>query len=174
MKSDEYDSEHEGAERPSKSSRKRAAHAVQDLGEQLVALRDSELTALNLPESLVEAIREARRMRSRAASSRQRQYIGRLMRDIDPDPIRAALAARGEHSAREAERFKRLEEWRTRLIEGGPEELQELMRWRANLDGKQWTTLVNAAQREHARSGATGPAARELFRALRALFEGEP
>jgi ribosome-associated protein len=80
-------------ERPSKSARKRAAHALQKLGERLIALKEVELAALNLPETLADAVREARRINSRAGGSRQRQYIGRLMREIDPEPIRAALDA---------------------------------------------------------------------------------
>src|SRR5580692_3202718 len=74
--------------KPSKSMRKRDAHAAQDLGEELIGLRDSELVALDLPERLVDAIREARRIPSRGGGTRQRQYIGKLMRDIDPEPIR--------------------------------------------------------------------------------------
>ena len=89
-----------GTEPPSKSARKRAAHAAQDLGEELVRLRDQELEALELPEALLEAIRAARRITSRAALARQRQYIGRLMRELDPAPIRAALAARGARTRR--------------------------------------------------------------------------
>jgi ribosome-associated protein len=81
--------------RPSKSARKRAAHAAQELGEQLTRLADAELEMLGLPEALTAAIREARRISSRAAAARQRQYIGRLMRALDPEPIRAALAALG-------------------------------------------------------------------------------
>ena len=86
----------EADERPSKSARKRAAHAAQDLGETLIRLRDTELDALSLPERLTDAIREARRITSRGGGARQRQYIGKLMRDIDLEPIRAALAARSE------------------------------------------------------------------------------
>src|SRR5215467_3539753 len=121
-------------QRPSKSERKRVAHAAQDLGETLIGLKDAELEALNLPERLVDAIRDARRIGSRGGASRQRQYIGKLMRDIDLEPIRAALAARGEISAREAERFKRLEEWRERLITEGAPALEDLERWRPGLD----------------------------------------
>lgn len=157
-------------ERPSKSERKRAAHAAQDLGETLIGLRDTELEALNLPERLMDAIRDARRIPSRAGGARQRQYIGKLMREIDLEPIRAALTARGEQSAREAERFKRLEAWRERLISEGPAALEELERWRPGLDRTEWTRRVSAAQAERARTGP-GPASRELFRALRALFE---
>ena len=64
---------------PSKSARKRAAHAAQDLGEALVRLREAELEALQLPEALGEAIRAARHITSRAGAARQRQYIGKLM-----------------------------------------------------------------------------------------------
>lgn len=164
--------EEEFDERPSKSERKRAAHAAQELGESLIGLRESDLAALNLPEPLADAIREARRIPSRAGGARQRQYIGKLMRDIDLEPIRAALAARGEQSAREAERFKRLETWRAKLIEGGPEALEELERWRPGLDRAVWMRLIAAARAERNR-GVAGASGRELFRALRALFERE-
>lgn len=157
-------------ERPSKSERKRAAHAAQDLGETLIGLRDSELEALDLPERLLDAIRDARGISSRGGGARQRQYIGKLMRDIDLEPIRAALAARSEQSAREAERFKRLEAWRERLIAEGSAALEELERWRPGLDRAEWTRRITAAQAERARSGP-GAAGRELFRALRTLFE---
>jgi len=162
----------ESAERPSKSARKRAAHAAQDLGEELTRLRESELAALALPEALAEAIRAARRITSRAASARQRQYIGKLMREVDLEPIRAALAARSAEDAREGERFKRLEAWRERLL---TEEaaLEELARLHPDLDRHEWLGRIAAARSERARGGP-GTAARELFRALRALFATMP
>jgi len=160
-------------ERPSKSERKRAAHAAQDLGETLISLRDSDLEALDLPERLVDAIRDARRTPSRGGGARQRQYIGKLMRDIDPEPIRAALAAHGEQSALEAKRFKRLEAWREKLVAEGNAALEELERWRPGLDRAEWMRRVSAAQSERASPG-TGKAGRELFRALRTLFANEP
>jgi len=92
MVSDEIaDDEHE--ERPSRSARKRAAEALQKLGVRLVALREAELAALTLPEELLAAVQEARRLRG-PAIARQYQYIGRLMRDVDPEPIERALATR--------------------------------------------------------------------------------
>jgi len=78
---------------PSKSSRKRAAHAAQKLGERLVSMRAQDLAGLPLDESLREAIAEARRLTSRGALARQLQYIGKLMRGTDTDAIEAALAA---------------------------------------------------------------------------------
>src|SRR5262249_3132184 len=149
-------------------------HAAQDLGEQLVRLRDSELEALGLPETLAEAIRAARRITSRAGLARQRQYIGKLMRDIDPEPIRAALAARSARDARETERFKRIESWRERLLGEGPAALAELKRWHPDIDAGEWARRIEAAHAERARHGAGGAASRELFRALRALFATMP
>ncbi len=83
------------APRPSKSARKRSALEAQQLGEALIGLNDPRLEALGLPEPLVEAVREARAIRSRGAAVRQRQYIGRLMREIDPETVRRALADQG-------------------------------------------------------------------------------
>jgi ribosome-associated protein len=80
-------------DRPSKSARKREALALQKLGEALIALKEADLTTLDLPENVAEAVREARRITSRGGGARQRQYIGRLMRTIDPAPIRLALEA---------------------------------------------------------------------------------
>lgn len=160
--------EDEGVTRPSKSERKRVAHAAQELGEALIKLREAELLALNLPEQLTDAIRDARRITERGGAARQRQYIGKLMREIDPEPIRAALQRHSELSAREAELFKRAESWRDRLVTEGEAALEELHRWRPGIDCAAWLPRIRAAQ-------ARDPgAARELFRALRALFAGEP
>ena len=154
---------------PSKSARKRAAHAAQQLGESLIALREAELETLALPAELCEAIRAARRIGSRAAAARQRQYIGRLMRGLDPAPIRAALAALGKPAAREAEYFRRAESWRERLLREGAPALAELERSHPQIDRAVWAERVRAARSERSR-GAGGSAGRELFRALRALF----
>jgi len=164
-----------GTERPSKSARKRAAHAAQDLGEALLRLPAAELSALALPEVLREALCLAQRITSRAALARQRQYIGKLMRQVDPEPIRAALAARSERDARETERFRRIENWRERLITEGEPALAELAHWYPAIDVSAWRRRVGAARAERARTGgAAGAASRELFRALRAMFATMP
>jgi ribosomal 50S subunit-associated protein YjgA (DUF615 family) len=83
----------EDADRPpSRSARKRTAEGLQRLGERLLALKPQQLQRFELPPLLLEAILETQRLRSRAAHARARQYIGRLMRDIDPLPIERALA----------------------------------------------------------------------------------
>jgi ribosome-associated protein len=163
---DDYDDE-----RPSKSERKRNAHDAQKLGEQLIELKSLDLEAFGLPEPLFDAIIEARRITSRAGLLRQRQYVGKLMRGVDLDPIRAALAARSEHAARDTQQFKRVEHWRDRLIAEGAPALDELMQWRPGMDRTEWLRRITAATAERERLGTGGAASRELFRALRALLD---
>ena len=78
---------------PSKSQRKRDAHALQTLGIQLVALSAAQLARLDLPEILHEAVLAAQRMRAHGARTRQLQYIGKLMRQLEPDALRRVRAA---------------------------------------------------------------------------------
>ena len=102
---------------PSKTRRKKEMHALQDIGEQLVQLDHKRLLELGLPETLTEAIVEAKRMRKHGALRRQMQFIGKLMRDVDAEPIRKQLdflkGLNLEHTAR----FHQLERWRERLLE---------------------------------------------------------
>ena len=85
-------------DKPSKSQRKREALALQELGETLVTLKPAQLDKIPLTEELRVAVLAARQMTQRGARKRQLQYIGRLMREIDPEPIRVALGlANPEH-----------------------------------------------------------------------------
>lgn len=95
------DEDDEFIERPSRSARKRAAEYMQKLGVRLVSVREEQLQGLELPADLLEALREARRLRGHSALARQYQYIGRLMRELDPAPIERALElAAGQGGAR--------------------------------------------------------------------------
>ncbi len=84
----------EPEERPSKTQRKKAMHELQSLGERLVALNAEQLARVELPELLREAVQEAARVKGHESRRRQMQYIGRLMRSVDPEPLERALAAR--------------------------------------------------------------------------------
>ena len=156
---------------PSKSARKRAAHAAQRLGEELIRLRDADLDSLGLPETLAQAIRDARRITSRGAGARQRQYIGRLMREIDLEAVQKLLAARAATAALEAQRFRRIESWRERLMADGPAALEELAALQPGLERARWIEWIEAARAERERASGSGAAARALFRELRALLD---
>jgi ribosome-associated protein len=157
-------------ERPSRSARKRAAESAQELGERLIALPESDLATLALPEPLADAVRDARRIRSRAAGARQRQYIGKLMRAIDCEPIVAALAAIGARHTREAQSQQRAESWRERLLTGGEPALAELVARYPAIDANEWRARVGQAGDRSGAHGVVRAAQRELFRALRELL----
>lgn len=78
--------------KPSKSARKREYLALQKLGEELITLKQSDLYSLPLDDDLRLAVTEARQIKARGALRRQKQYIGKLMRHIDPKPLRSELA----------------------------------------------------------------------------------
>jgi len=103
--------------KPSKSERKRAQLELQSLGERLINLPDEVRRSLALDERLEEAIETARRMTSHGAIRRQKQYIGKLMRDVDPTPIRSLIAARDATAGQDKKVFAEAEHWRERLVE---------------------------------------------------------
>jgi len=70
---------------------KREYIARQKLGEALIRLQESDLRAMDLDEDLLDALLEAKRLKKHGALRRQKQYIGKLMGRVDPEPIRAAL-----------------------------------------------------------------------------------
>ncbi len=102
--------------KPSKSARKREQQALQSLGEQLISLGDAELASLALDERICDAVMKARSIKSHGALRRQKQLIGKLMRDLDPEPLRIALANLRADDARDKRVFARAEKWRDRLI----------------------------------------------------------
>jgi ribosome-associated protein len=151
--------------------RKREAAAAQDLGTRLIALKESEIEALNLPETLHDAVLLAKRITSRGGLARQRQYIGKLMRDIDPAPIEAALSEESRTSALDAEQHKRVEAWRARLLSEGPAALDDLVKWRPDANRKALQVLIAKATNDRVDPGSRDGASRELFRSIRSLFD---
>ncbi|MDE2295815.1 MAG: DUF615 domain-containing protein [Gammaproteobacteria bacterium] len=160
------DSTEPGGERPSKSARKRAAASVQDLGVELADWPDAELDALGLPEGLVVAIRELRRLRARGARLRQRQYIGKLMRRIDPQPVLARIDARKREHDRQVRAFQQIERWRDRLLGTESAAADAFLAACPTADRATLLRLVEAARGERA-AGRPPAAARELFAQLK-------
>jgi ribosome-associated protein len=156
------------AQRLSKSARKREAASLQELGVKLSALPDQEIKALDLPESLFVALRDLRRLPSHGAQVRQRQYIGKLMRTIDPEPVLAKLAERKQRHDVEIRHFQQIERWRDRLL-SKPEAIDELLEEYPTADRGALSRLLQKAEKE--RLEQRSPAgARELFAFLRQLL----
>ena len=100
----------------SKTRQKEAMQELQDLGSELLELGRDQLKRIDLPEDLHAAILDWRRFTKHEAKRRQLQYIGKLMRNLDPEPIRAGLALIRGESAVEIARLHRLERLRERLL----------------------------------------------------------
>lgn len=157
-------------ERASKTQRKRAMHELRALGVTLVELPDAQLEAIELPEPLAAAIAQARGIKQHGARRRQLQFIGKLMRDVDAEPIRARLAALQGRSAQALARQRRLEDWRARLL-GDDEALTAFAQACPGADLQALRTVIRNARKEQAE--AKPPRAyRELFRLLREALSG--
>ncbi|MGH8664479.1 MAG: ribosome biogenesis factor YjgA [Burkholderiales bacterium] len=155
----------------SKTRRKKDMHALQALGEALVALTPAQLSGLDLPERLADAIAQARRIPTFEARRRQMQYIGRLMREVDAEPIAQRLSLMRNERRRDNARHHEAERWRERLL-AEDSVLTELAATHPGLDTQHLHTLVRNARRELAR-GDPPKANRALFRALRDCL-GDP
>ncbi len=158
----------------SKSQLKREAHALKDLGDELSNLKSDQLAAIPMEENLRAAIEETRRLKARGVRSglrRQLQYLGKLMRRAEVEPIQEALARiQGTHAEEKAV-LHRSERWRDRLIEEGDAALGELLDEYPHADRQHLRQLIRNAQRE-AKAGKPPKSAREIFKAVRSLVGG--
>ena len=152
----------------SRSAKKREVEELQRLGAALVALAPGQVETLDLPDELLAAVREAQRITSHEAKRRQVQFIGRVMRRVDPEPVRAALAQVAGQSATARVRQRRLEQWRQRLIEDDAA-LTEFAGSFAGADLQTLRALIRNARKEIAETKPPR-AQRELFRLLRELL----
>jgi ribosome-associated protein len=151
-----------GVPPPTKGELKRQAMAVQDLADRLIAAPETLIADLNLPDKLADSIALARRITSRAALLRQRQFVAKLMRGLDLEPMRAALDAHADVARLDAARFRRAERWRDRLVDGGEAIVVEFVA-EFSTDREELARLVATAQEERRVGKATG-AGRRLFR----------
>jgi ribosome-associated protein len=151
----------------SKTRRKREMHGLQALGAALVELPEAQLAEIELEATLLEAVLEAKRIRSHEAKRRQLQYIGRLMREVDPEPIRAQLAAIEGSSAQAAAAHRRLEAWRERLLSDDGA-LTRFAAEHPRADLQEIRALIRNARKEQ-KEGKPPRAYRELFRVLKTI-----
>ncbi len=156
-------------QRLSKSARKREAASLQELGVQLAALPDQEIKALGLPDTLFTALRDLRRLPSHGAQVRQRQYIGKLMRAIDPEPVLAKLAERKQRHDMEIRHFQQIERWRDRLLSEPEAGIADLVKEYPSIDQAALMRLLEKAERERLEQRSP-VGARELFAFLRQLL----
>ena len=149
----------------SKTRKKAQSHALQKLGVELVELSKERLDSMALPEALAQAVREARRITAHEGRRRQMQYIGKLMRDIDPAPIQERFDAWRGQSKAEVARQHGMERMRERLI-ADDTALTEFAAKHPSVDLQALRVLIRNARKEAA-EGRPPKAYREIFKVIR-------
>ena len=152
----------------SKSEIKRDAEDLKQLGEKLVNLTKTNLTKVPLDDSLKDAIELAQRLQ-KEARRRQLQYIGKLLRSIDAEPIREALEKiENKHNQQQAMLHK-LEILRDELVVKGDAALTDLLNEHPSADRQQLRNLIRAAQKEKEQNKPS-KAYREIYQILKTLI----
>jgi len=108
-----------GTDEQSRTDLKRESTELQKLGEDLLTLRADLMARLDLSEKLKDAVVEARRITNFEGKRRQMQFIGKLMRLLDPavlETVRSALYEQNNGSAQENLVLHLAEGWRDRLL----------------------------------------------------------
>ncbi|MDO9394550.1 MAG: ribosome biogenesis factor YjgA [Methylotenera sp.] len=151
----------------SKTKLKAEADAQQALGVRLSELPKDKLLKLDLPDAVITAVLDTKKITANGAIRRHRQYLGRLMRDVDNAPILEQLARwDGKHTAENAY-FHGLERWRDRMIADN-NVLSEFIALYPQVDIQQLRTLVRNAQKE-LEANKPPKSSRELFKLLREI-----
>ena len=156
---------------PSKTQRKKEMQALQTLGLQLVELNPEQFARLDLPEALREAVEFAQRVTSHEGRRRHMQYLGKLMRQVDGEAIRAALARVTGDSRAAVSLMHRAEAWRQRLLEDDAA-LTAFVAEQAGADVQWLRSAIRAARRERDLQQAPKHA-RELYRYLHRALEDQ-
>jgi ribosome-associated protein len=165
---------------PSKTRLKQESHDLQELGKALLELNAERFAALDLPETLQIALKDLARTKSFEGKRRQLQYVGKLMRGIDPEPLREAVAAQRIPSAKDTLALHEAEAWRERLIaEDGA--LTEWLARHPEEDSQALRALIRnarkeaqvAAQAPEGEAPRRGRAYRDLFALVKAGLKAE-
>jgi ribosome-associated protein len=158
--------------RISKTQAKKASHDLQDLGEAVVALPADRLKDLALDEGLMYAIEQFKKTKTHEGRRRQMQYIGKLMRRTDPEPMQEAVAAMNLGQAKDALTLHQAERWRAELL-ADDASLTTWMQDHPQTDLQQLRSLVRSARKDAAAvpEKRSGKAVRDLFKFIRAALQ---
>ena len=156
----------EQEERPSKSQLKREMHALQALGETLIAMKPAERARFPLSDDMLRAIEETSRIRSHEGRRRHMQYVGKLIRKEDLTAIQGVFDAIEQEKEQRDHAFHRLEKWRDRLVDEGDDAVDLFMADYPNADRQALRQLVRNARKER-EQGKPPTSSRRLFKHLR-------
>ena len=151
----------------SRSELKRDMEDLQKLGKELVELKPAVLKKFPLEDSLLAAISDAQRF-EKEAKRRQLQYIGKLMRNIDPEPIQAALDKHNNKHNQQAIEFQKLERMRDKIVTDGDSAINDVVAMFPNADRQKLRQLARQAKKEQEHN-KPAKAFKEIFQHLKSL-----
>ncbi|MCX8514787.1 MAG: DUF615 domain-containing protein [Burkholderiales bacterium] len=131
----------------SKTKRKEHMDQLQKLGMQLIKLNKDQLTQLNLPPILFEAIVLAQKLNANGAIRRQNQYIGKLMRQVDEEHVRLKLAEFNGESHLSTKLLHDCEAWREKLL-ASDKDLEEFIAQYQIQDVNEIRSLIRVCRKE--------------------------
>lgn len=117
----------QGEVKPSRSAKKRDALALQKLGEKLIHLSAAARKQIDLPEEIIQALELLDKITDHEGRRRQKQYIGRLMRDVDSEPIQREIDKIRHIHSKEINAFQEAEEWRRKFLESEENEFEHIL-----------------------------------------------
>lgn len=132
----------------SKTQKKKAAEKRQKLGEELMALPVHRLKRMDLPDDLRTALLDSKTITSNVAARRHRQYIGVLMRDVDPEEIREAMALSADDMQGASGPDTEILSWAERLTQGGADAVEDFITACPGTDRQRLRQLVRNAVKE--------------------------
>jgi ribosome-associated protein len=162
---------------PSKTQLKAEADEKQALGEALLTLRADLMAKLDLPEKLLDAISEAKKITNFEGKRRQMQFIGKLMRPLDTEPIRAAIDEQANGSAQLTLALHLAEQWRDKLI-ASDDALSDWLTEHPSTDSQQLRALIRQARKDAkpekpGEAPRHGKSYREIFQLVREALARE-
>ena len=168
-----------GTDEQSRTDLKRESTELQKLGEDLLTLRSDLMTRLDLSEKLKDAVLEAKRITNFEGKRRQMQFIGKLMRLLDPtvlETVRAALTEQHSGSVHENLVLHQSEVWRDRLL-ADDDAFGEWLGKCPDTDAQQLRALIRQARKDAKpeKPGAAvrhGRAYRDMFQLVREQLTG--
>lgn len=170
QKVDNESSPEKQAQVKSKSQQKREAEDLQKAGEKLLNLPKQVRAKMGIPETLQQALDHANKLTSRSAGRRQRQYIGRLMRELDTENLLKQLAQYEELNSKKNTEFHLAESWRDKIIQGDDELISEFLASYPQAERQKLRQLVRQVRLETQKQ-APPKASRLLFRYLREILQ---
>ncbi|WP_319761326.1 ribosome biogenesis factor YjgA [Maridesulfovibrio sp.] len=167
---DDLYNEEEDYSGPSRSQKKREMTALQKQAEKLMNLGPELVKKCGLPDYFIDEVLDAMTITAHEAKRRKVQYIGKLMRDIDSQPLIDFLEDIETGNRADNLKFHALEQWRDRLVEGDFSVLDEIMEKYPEADRQRISQLARNARKEKDKSKPP-KSARALFKILRELSE---